>query len=344
MTTGPGADGAGLRVTDLTVTYGDLRAVDGIDLVVAPGEVVVLLGPSGCGKSSVLRAVAGLEPCTGTITWDAEDIGHVRPDRRGFGMMFQEDVLFPHLDVAANVGFGCRMQGWAADATALRVEGVLATVGLPGLGDRAVDTLSGGQRQRVALARTIAPRPRLLMLDEPMSSVDRALRDQLVDDLPRVFAETGAAVLHVTHDQDEALALADRVVVMRDGRIEQDGPPVDVWSHPANAFVARFLASGTVVDAAVVGGCADTVVGEVAAGVLPDGPAAAVIPPDAVTLGAGGLTGTVVARRFAGRHVEVVVDLDVGVPMTLHADRDAPPVGTAVGVHVDRDRVMVVPA
>jgi thiamine transport system ATP-binding protein len=232
---------ARLEVRDLVVTYGATVAVDGIDLAAVADEVVVLLGPSGCGKSSVLRAIAGLEPYRGRVLLDGQDVGGLRPDQRRIGLMFQDHALFPHRDVTGNVGFGPRMLGWERERIEARVHEILALVGLGGLERRHVDELSGGQRQRVALARALAPGPRLLMLDEPLGSIDRVLRDQLLQDMPDVFAQAGTAVLYVTHDHDEARALGDRVAVMNEGRIEQIDTVDTLWSNPRTDFVARFL-------------------------------------------------------------------------------------------------------
>lgn len=335
-----------LQVADLHVAYGPTTAVDHVDLAVDAGEVVALLGPSGCGKSSLLRAVAGLEPAAGQVTLDGRDLAGVAPHRRGVGLMFQGDALFPHRDVGANVAFGLRMQGWPRDELEAQVQQVLDLVGLPGTEHRSVDTLSGGEQQRVALARAIAPRPRLLMLDEPLSSVDRALRDTLLEELPRVFAEVDAAVVYVTHDQAEALALADRVAVMREGRIVQDGAPTELWRHPASAFVARFLGLRTLA-ADVRGGVAATPLGDVPAPGRPDGPAALVVPPSALRPATGPseatLQATVTARRFAGDHALVVVTTDDGVALEVAwHDPDWPSPGARTTVTVDPDRLVVV--
>lgn len=230
-----------LQVRDVSVRWGDVVAVDDVDLVVETGEVVALLGPSGCGKSSLLAAVAGLVPHAGQVCIDGVDVSRARPDQRDLGLMFQDGALFPHLDVASNVAFGLRMHGWEHRRRDARVDEVLALVGLEGLGGRRVDALSGGQAQRVALARAIAPQPRLLLLDEPLSSLDARLRDHLLEELPDVFAAVDAAVVHVTHDQDEAMALADRVAVMRAGTIVRMDTPSALWQDPGTAFVAQFL-------------------------------------------------------------------------------------------------------
>ncbi len=230
-----------LVVDDVSVRYGSVVAVDHVDLEVAAGEVVALLGPSGCGKSSLLNAIAGLVPHAGSIRIDGSDMGGLRPDQRDLGLMFQSGALFPHMDVAGNVEFGLRMQGMEVDARRARVADVLSLVGLSGLGGRRIDELSGGQAQRVALARAIAPQPRLLLLDEPLSSLDRRLRDRLLVELPDVFAAVDAAVVHVTHDQDEAMALADRVVVMDRGHVAAVDTPTGLWTDPGSVFVASFL-------------------------------------------------------------------------------------------------------
>nr|WP_247602120.1 ABC transporter ATP-binding protein [Cellulomonas denverensis] len=215
-----------------------VTAVDGVDLELAPGGVLALLGPSGCGKSSLLRAVAGLEPvAAGSIAWRGEDLAGVPTHRRGFGLVFQDGQLFGHRTVAGNVAYGLRGAG---DSRA-RVAELLELVGLPGYGDRPVGTLSGGERQRVALARSLAPRPRLLLLDEPLSALDRDLRERLADDLRAVLVATGTTALFVTHDQDEAATVADRVAVMSAGRLVQSGSPEQLWAAPADAAVARFL-------------------------------------------------------------------------------------------------------
>ena len=231
-----------LRVENLRVHYGEVAALDGIDLTVEDGEVMCVLGPSGCGKTTLLRAIAGLEiPDTGTITRDGVDLTPVEPHRRGLGLMFQEQTLFPHRDVLGNVAFGLRMRGDSRYAAQARAREVLALVGLAGFEHRGVHELSGGESQRVALARAIAPAPALLMLDEPLGALDRALRERLADELRELFDRLALSVLCVTHDHDEAFALGSNVAVMRAGRIEQAGTATEVWRRPATEFVARFL-------------------------------------------------------------------------------------------------------
>lgn len=235
-----------LEVTDLSVVYPATRrsapvtAVDAVSLTVADGEVLALLGPSGCGKSSLLRAVAGLEPVAGgAIRWAGRDVVTVAVHKRGFGMVFQDGQLFPFRDVAGNVAYG--LVDLPRAEREARVDEVLELVGLPGYGHRAVATLSGGQAQRVALARSLAPRPRLLLLDEPLSALDRALRESLSLDLARILRTEGMTALYVTHDHAEAETVADRVGVMVAGRLRALGTMAELRAHPADAEVAHFL-------------------------------------------------------------------------------------------------------
>lgn len=235
-----------LQLIDVSKNYNDIPALVSVNLTVAEGEIVCLLGPSGCGKTTLLRVVAGLEqPNTGRVLLDGEDLVRVPVHRRNFGLMFQEFALFPHRSVGENIAFGLRMgaagKQMAVAAIAQRVQQMLALVDLAGYAGRSVFALSGGERQRVALARSLAPNPRLLMLDEPLGSLDRALREELMVELRTILKQVGVTALYVTHDQEEAYAVSDRLVVMNRGRIEQVGTPQAVYSRPANEFVARFL-------------------------------------------------------------------------------------------------------
>jgi thiamine transport system ATP-binding protein len=231
-----------LDVQGVSVVLGGRPILDGVDLTVDAGETIALLGPSGSGKSTLLRAIAGLEPlAAGRITFAGVDLAGVPPHRRGFGLMFQDGALFPHRDVRGNVEFGLRMAGIPAPERAAVVDDALALVGLGAFGDRRVAKLSGGEQQRVALARTLAPRPRLLMLDEPLGSLDRLLHDRLVDDLRALLRAAALPTLVVTHDHAEARALADRVALLRDGRIVQHGPLDEVERAPRDEWVAEFL-------------------------------------------------------------------------------------------------------
>jgi ABC-type Fe3+/spermidine/putrescine transport system ATPase subunit len=236
-----------LKLRNVTKSYdGVTSALAGVDLDVAGGEIVCLLGPSGCGKTTLLRIVAGLEQAdAGSILLGGEDLTVIPVHQRNFGLMFQEFALFPHKSVGDNIAFGLQMAAansrLSATQIARQVDEMLALVNLTGYANRSIFALSGGERQRVALARSLAPNPRLLMLDEPLGNLDRALREELMSDLRRILKEVGVTALYVTHDQGEGFAVADRLVVMNRGRIEQQGAPRLVYHQPANEFVARFL-------------------------------------------------------------------------------------------------------
>ena len=296
----------GLSVRGLAVTYGDLRAVDGVDLEVAAGEVVALLGASGSGKSSLLRAVAGLEDvAAGEVAWDGRSMVRVPVHKRGFGLMFQDGQLFEHRDVGSNIAYG--LTGLPRAQRGERVREMLALVGLPGFERRRVTTLSGGQAQRVALARALAPAPRLLLLDEPLSALDRALREQLATDVRTILRRGGTTALYVTHDQDEAMTVADRVGVMEAGRLLRLDTPQCLWADPASSKVARFLGFDVVGDLALAPGAlrvVEAVAGEPGEPGEPDGPAQTEIPATPETLPA-----TVLASRLRRGQWEAEVEL-----------------------------------
>ncbi|WP_329160503.1 ABC transporter ATP-binding protein [Streptomyces sp. NBC_01717] len=338
-----------LTLEGATVLFGKRAALDAVDLEVADHEIVCVLGPSGSGKSTLLRVVAGLHPPDGgRVLLDGVDQNDVPVHRRGLGLMFQDHQLFPHRDVGANVAFGLRMHGVTRGDQDRRVAELLELVGLPGSRRRAVAALSGGEQQRVALARALAPRPKLLMLDEPLGQLDRSLRERLVVELRTLFARLGTTVLAVTHDQGEAFALADRVVVMRDGRIAQVGTPLEVWQRPASAFVARFLGFDNVVDATVTGAAAATMWGRVPVPEgAPQGPCALLVRPAGVRIGdpAEGLPCTVGARTFRGNHVAVTLHPDSGPLLEAECPlRNTPQEGAKVGVTFDASETVVLPA
>jgi len=232
----------GLQVEGLTVRFGATTALDALDLSVSEGEIVALVGPSGCGKSTLLRVIAGLQqPTSGSVRWAGTDLAHLAPHERDVGLMFQSHALFAHRNVSENIAFGPRMQGASAREQTERVRTLVDLVGLAGFEQRSVESLSGGEAQRVALARALAPNPGLLLLDEPLGALDRALRESLVDELAVLLRSLGQTTLHVTHDQDEAFTLADRVAVIDAGTIRRIDTPEQLWSDPQSAFVAGFL-------------------------------------------------------------------------------------------------------
>ena len=241
-----------VRLAAVSKHYGATVAVDDFDLEVADGELVTLLGPSGCGKTTTLRMIAGLiEPTSGRILFDAEDVTYLPPRKRNIGFVFQTPALFPHLTVADNIGFGLSVKGHKKAAIAERVDEMLALVGLAGYGARFPAQMSGGQQQRVALARVLATDPRVLLFDEPLSALDRNLRDTLKYSILDLQRRTGKTAIYVTHDQSEAFAISDRIVVMNAGRAEQIGSQTDIYLHPRTPFVAEFIGannglSGTV--------------------------------------------------------------------------------------------------
>lgn len=233
---------AAAQFVSVSQVFGDFTAVDDIDLSIPAGKLTTLLGPSGCGKTTSLRMLAGYtRPTKGRILIDGADATSTPPEKRGLGMVFQSYALFPHMTVADNVGYGLKLRGVSKQERKDRAAESLELVGLGHLASRKPRALSGGQQQRVALARAIAIRPRLLLLDEPLSNLDARLRVQMRSEIRRIQHETGLTVVLVTHDQDEALEMSDEMVLMRDGRIMQQGAPTDVFGAPANRFVADFL-------------------------------------------------------------------------------------------------------
>ena len=330
-----------LAVAQLTVRYGAMTAVSEVDLSIGDGEVLALLGPSGCGKSTLLRAVAGLEPpAGGVIRWDGGDLADVPVHRRGFGLVFQDGQLFPHRDVAGNVAFGLRMRRVSAAERRTRVAELLELVGLAGYERRRVTELSGGEQQRVALARALAPRPRLLLLDEPLSALDRALREQLAMDLAGVLRVAGATALVVTHDHDEAFTLADRVAVMRAGHVVQTGEPSEVWRRPVDEDTARFLGCGLFLPASVQDGVASCSLGSVALPWAPAGSVTLGLRPTALRVAETGIPGKLIRSVHRRDHVRLQVRLDDDQLVDAVAGVAATP-GDRVYLELDADGLAV---
>jgi putative spermidine/putrescine transport system ATP-binding protein len=307
-----GRDFRELRLDGLSRSFGALNALKGVSLTVKRGEFIALLGPSGCGKSTALNCLAGLLTLTGGSIWlDQTRIDRLKPEERGFGMVFQNYALFPHMSVRRNIGFGLAMQGKPKDEIARKVEEALGIVRLGQHGDKLPGQLSGGQQQRVAIARAIVIEPPLVLMDEPLSNLDAKLRLEMRAEIRRIHDLIGSATIYVTHDQEEALSLADRIVVMRDGVVRQVGTPTELYARPAHADVAEFMGYRNVLSARVLdgGGANDlrvTVGGAALSGIAvehrPDGQAIVAVRPDDLKPASDGpVTATVESAQYHGR-------------------------------------------
>jgi len=304
-----------VRFEGVAKRFGEIAAVDGVTLDIAEGEFFALLGPSGCGKTTLMRLLAGFAvPDAGRILLGGEDIAGLPPHRRPSSMMFQTYALFPHLNVEKNIGFGLKQQGWPRDKAAARVEEMLGLVRLEGLNRRRPDQLSGGQAQRVALARALAPGPKILLLDEPLAALDRKLREETQLELKAMQRRLGVTFMIVTHDQDEAMVVADRIAVMREGQIAQVGPPREVYERPASRYVAEFL-------------------GE--ANLIAEGGGWRLVRPERMTISptaqADGLAGEVAEIAYLGDRTRYVVRAGPGRPWLVSRANVGPPLPLKVG-------------
>ncbi len=303
----------------LTKIYGDTVAVDGLSLEVEHGEFLALLGPSGCGKTTTLQMIAGfVEPSSGAITLDGADLLAIRPNKRGLGIVFQSYALFPHMTAAENVAFGLEMQGIAGAERHRRVADVLLLVGLSAFADRYPRKMSGGQQQRVALARALVIKPRMLLLDEPLSNLDAKLREEMQIELRQIQRAVGTTTVLVTHDQSEAMALSDRIVIMNKGRVEQIARPDEAYERPASPFVANFLGKTNVLSAELRHGD-DRLMLEIGAALWPaergarTGPVTVMVRPEKIGfVSSGGLPGVVRNRVFHGSQWLLQVETAAG--------------------------------
>ena len=308
-----------LDIKGVAKRFGDVRAVDDFDLTVGDGELVCLLGPSGSGKSTLLRMVGGFEqPSAGSITIDGEEVIHLPPERRPTGMVFQSHALWTHMNVFRNIAFGLKLRHLPADEIRRRVEAVLELVGLAGYGTRGTNQLSGGQQQRVALARSLVLEPKILLLDEPFASLDQHLRERLREEVRDIQQRLRITTLFVTHGQDEALAMADRIVVMRDGRIEQIAAPDTLYREPATPFVAGFIGKMNMIGGTVVDGAFSH-----AAFAMPlpvsDGPVIFAVRPEALGIEPAKGAGAAKVHRVTDYGAHAIVDLELADGLRLKA-------------------------
>lgn len=336
-----------LRLLQAAKTFPDgTKALLPTDLQVESGEIVSLLGPSGCGKTTLLRIVAGLEtPNDGTQVWfDNDDVTPLPIEKRNVGMVFQSYALFPNMSVRANIGYGLKMQKVPPAELAARVDSVLQMCQLEAFADRSIKALSGGQSQRVALARAFAPRPRLLLLDEPLSALDAALRDSLRDELAVLLRQFEITGIFVTHDQNEAMAIADRVAVMSHGRVEQIGSPEELYRNPVSAFVAEFVGSAMRLDGRTDGQTLAVAGGSLALPASGDGQAVYVRAEDVRLSDEGPLIGTVATVTFLGSHYRIGINGVVSDTLyAMHAGMQAPKPGSSVRLAIAPEALMLLP-
>jgi putative spermidine/putrescine transport system ATP-binding protein len=340
------SDASYLSLEKLTLAYGDSVAVANLDLDIRKGELIALLGPSGCGKTTTMRAIAGLLAVkSGHVRLDGADITRVPANKRAVGLMFQSYALFPHLSVYENVAFGLKLKGMRGTELDTKVQSGLKSVGLSAFANRKPAELSGGQQQRVALARSMVMEPKVLLLDEPLSNLDARLRLEMRTELQRVQKETGVTMIFVTHDQAEALALADRIVVMKSGKIEQIGSPEDIYNRPTSSFVADFvgfenifpLENGKMKTSA---GLID-LSGDLSSHLSSGAPSAAGLAwrPRMVTLGTGPFQGTVRGTSFAGDSREYLLDTSLGpIKAEVEASQPAHALGAALTFDLPAER------
>ncbi|RLP79188.1 ABC transporter ATP-binding protein [Mycetocola lacteus] len=339
--------GVSVRFRAVTKEYGAQRALNGLDLDIQPGEFVALLGPSGCGKTTALRSLAGLETVTsGELLIDGEDVTRVPVNRRDLGMVFQSYSLFPNLNVIENVEFGLRTRKVPAAERTARAQEMLDRVGLGDFAERFAHQLSGGQQQRVALARALVTRPRVLLLDEPLSALDAKVRTQLRDEIRRIQLDLGITTVFVTHDQEEALAVADRIAVMNAGKIDQIGTPEELYRRPETGFVANFIGQSTLLTALVHEGRIALLGREIdLTDPLPEGALARVrVRPENLALESfehgEGEPGAVVTTSFLGSLRRTTVHLDSGLSIVVqHSAEDTPEVESRVRVRLLQDMV-----
>jgi putative spermidine/putrescine transport system ATP-binding protein len=343
--------GVALRLAACGKTFRDgTRALDPITLKVARGETVVFLGPSGCGKTTMLRIIAGLETpdAGGHVFFDGTDVTSIPIERRNVGMVFQSYALFPNMNVAENIGYGLKIRGIARQQRAASIAELMELTGIKGLESRRIDQLSGGQRQRVALARAVAVRPSVLLLDEPLTALDAALRDRLRGELDRLLRTLGITTIYVTHDQAEAMALGDRIAVMRNGSIAQVGSPRDIYFAPQTRFVAEFVGAANILEAHAEKGHLLLPGGRVR---IPDraaaGPVTAMVRPEAIGIIAAegaDLRGQVEAVSFVGDRQRMIVTGAAVRPLVIDAANSLDiKVGQRVGLEIESSAVRLLP-
>jgi putative spermidine/putrescine transport system ATP-binding protein len=344
--------GAAVRIEACGKTFADgTRALDPATLDIARGETLVLLGPSGCGKTTMLRIIAGLElpDPGGKVLFDGKDVTAVAIERRNVGMVFQSYALFPNMTVADNIGYGLKIRGIAREERAARVAELVALTNITGLENRRIDQLSGGQRQRVALARAVAIRPGILLLDEPLTALDAALRDRLRGELNRLLRALGITTIYVTHDQAEAMELGDRIVVMRKGAIAQIGTPREIYFEPKDRFVAEFVGAANIIEAPVDKGELVLPGGRLSIGVESTTANATVMTrPETIRVvepGAGSLAGIIDSVSFIGDRQRLVVSgassksLNVDAPNTIQVKA-----GDRIGLSIAPEAIRLLPS
>ena len=344
-----------IRLAGCAKSFGAHRVLEPTNLEIAAGETLVLLGPSGCGKTTLLRLIAGLEPpdAGGEVRFGARDVTALPVERRNVGMVFQSYALFPNMTVAENIGYGLKIRRVPRAARHARVAEMLAMMRIGELAGRGIDQLSGGQRQRVALARAIAVAPDVLLLDEPLTALDAKLREVLRVEIDTLLRRLGITTVYVTHDQAEAMALADRLVVMDRGRIAQVGTPREIWFHPADRFVAGFIGATTALPGRVAGGRLE-VVGmalpwpgpqeAIPGGAIPEGAVQVLLRPQAVRRAETGLPAVVEAAQFLGERTRLTLALPDATRLSLDiAATESVPPGAALHLQFDPDALIVLP-